>query len=907
MDRFLRSLIRRSSLVLAIVAAITLLALTRIVDFRTGELRLGLDPSIDSMLPRVDPARDYYDDVRELFGGDEAVLVVLSVADVFTSENLGRIVRMGNRFEKLDGVHHVTSLANSLNIRSVDGSLEIDAFIEGVPDDPAEIARIRREALGSPVYAGNLITRDARNTSLLIHLFELSANELVAVDTEIRRIVEQERGDATVWITGGVHIKSEMQHLMLGDLIGTLPLAVVAMVAVGFLCFRTPRGILIPLSTVGIAQVWTLAMIAETTGAINFVTIAVPPIILAVGFAYTVHVVSAYYDALRGRIEPEDDDGVVFAATRIVALPVLLTGATTVAGFASLTISPLSAVQEFGLFCSIGIAASTILSLSFAPTVLHVLPMPRVRAAQASTSLDRTLRRLAEFDVQHRAAILTSGAVLAVVALVGMSQIEVGTNFVRNFPDDNQTRMDFDTVNEKLEGSSGFYVVVHSNEDDAFMKPANLRQVQRIQRWLEDQPEVGGTTAFPDYLEVINRAFHDDDPNYLTIPDSYDTIAQLLLFANDPEFESFVDSRYRTANIVVRSREFDSGVVAALADRIETYLAELPGGLEYGVTGNSILVSRTLDDVALGQALSLGAAFAIIFVILVLLFTSVRIGFAALIPNALPVLVYFGVLGFAGITLNTTTGLVACLVLGIAVDDTIHFLVHFNTASKRLASETRGVVESLISVGRPVTYTTAGLCAGFLALTASELKNQVEFGVLASLTLAVAWLVDVTFTPALATRLRVVTLWDVLTLDLGDDPRRSIPLFAGLRKTQARVVALIGSLQTYSKGHRLIQVGDPGDEMYVVIDGELRVSLPTEGGEIQFGTCKRGDIIGEIALFHGIRTADVEAATDVRLLRLDNSNLDRIRRRYPRTAATLFHNLSRTLADRAASTTEKVR
>jgi hypothetical protein len=303
---------------------------------------------------------------------------------------------------------------------------------------------------------------------------------------------------------------------------------------------------------------------------------------------------------------------------------------------------------------------------------------------------------------------------------------------------------------------------------------------------------------------------------------------------------------------------------------------------------------------------SLALAFFIIYGVLCLLFMSFRVGLLALIPNILPVLVYFGTLGFTGVTLNTTTGLVACLVLGIAVDDTIHFLARFNTAAKRLADERKGVSEALWTVGRPVTYTSAALCLGFLAIATSDLANQREFGALAAFTLGFAWLVDVVFTPALAARMRVVTLWDVLSLDLGEDPQSSIPLFRGLTKHQARIAALMTSLRRFPRGHALFHTGDEGDDMFVVIHGKMEVALPAKTGVVRV-SLERGDAVGEVGLFHGRRTADVETVSEVTLLRLTLPNLERLRRRYPRIGAQIYRNLSYVLADRMARSTARMR
>jgi hypothetical protein len=493
-------------------------------------------------------------------------------------------------------------------------------------------------------------------------------------------------------------------------------------------------------------------------------------------------------------------------------------------------------------------------------------------------------------------------------AVVGMTRIHVSTDFVANFRPRNPVRQDFEAVNRHFEGSNSFFVVLQMDDEGAFKEPANLALVDGLQQWLTSQPEIGGTTSLVDYVKVINRGFHGDDPAALTVPDSRQLVSQLLFFGANEELKGFVDSRYQTANILVRSSEIDSGKVLILVKRIEEHLRQLPQRMRGTVTGNTVLVSKTADDIALGQALSLSTAFVIIYAILSLLFTSFRVGFLALLPNVVPLLIYFGVLGFSGATLNTTTGLVACLVFGIAVDDTIVIMTEFNSTAKRLADERQGVIEALRNVGRPVTFTTLALCLGFLVLTASQLRNQMQFGALASFTLFMGWIADMTFTPAIAGRLRIVTLWDVLSLDLGDDPHRAIPLFRGLRKSQARIAALMATIRSARKGERLVHLGDEGDEMYVVIDGELSASVPGETGRVHLRTLRRGDVVGEVALFHrGRRSADVDALSDARLLCLRLADLERLRRRYPRTGAQIAHNLNEVLAARLVSLTERAR
>jgi len=906
-------IINRAGSVLVGILILTLGALSQIVDFETRELKLEIDPSIESMLPEDDEGRKFYDHIRRLFGSDETILVALVDDDIFKNENLVRIQRMTRRLEKEKGVHRVVSLANALNLRVTEfGDLEVAPFFEELPLDAAARETLRSDVFDNPVYAGNLVSEDGRATLLFVYLRDLPERELRAsgVVGKIERIAREEGGGAQIEVMGGLYAKSEIGRLLLEDLQRTLPLAVIVAMLVAWASFRSLRGVLIPALTTIIAVIWMLGFISAIGIPLNLMTIIIPTLLIVVGFAYAVHVVSDYYEILAMRIleggsEGEKGKPAVWEALRQVALPVVLTGVTTSAGFISLATSPVLAIKQFGVFSTLGVIMTVFVSLTFAPALLALLPERRkVRDRTAGGRFDRAANRLADFDVRYRNGILWAGGSLAVIALLGTTQIHVSSDFIDRGTDLYRSAQ---VLDEHLQGSNAFYVVLETDFDGAFKEPGNLQEVRAFQDWLESQPEIGGTTSLVDSLMLINRGFNGGAPEFLAIPKSRSLVSQLLFFGSNDELERFVDTRYRTAGIHVRCNINDFASMADLLDRIERHAESLPDHLRAKATGSSVLMTRTLSDIVRGQAASLLFAFAMILAVLALLFTSVRVGMLALIPNALPVLFYFGLLGIGGITLNSTTGLVACLVLGIAVDDTIHFLVRFNGAAKRLVDETKGVGEALRAVGRPVTYTSIALCLGFLVMTTSNFTNQAQFGALAAVTLAFAWLLDVTFTPALASRMQIVSLWDALTLDLGDDPHRSIPFFRGLRKTQARITALMTSMAKFPQGHRLFSAGEAGDEMYVVIDGRLAVSITTDNGTVAFGSLVRGDIVGEVALFHGSRTADVTAESDVRLLRFTRASLERIRRRYPRTGAQLYANLAEILADRVATTTERVK
>ena len=572
MEAFSAFVTNRAGSILFGILVLTLGALSQIVDFETRELRLEIDPSIESMLPEEDEGRQFYDYIRRLFGSDETVLVALVDDDIFSTANLLRVQRMTRRLEKTDGVHHVVSLANALTLRvGEDDDLEVAPFLEELPADAAAREALRREVLDNPVYSGSLVSEDGRATLLFVYLRDLPERELRAkgVVEKIERIAREESGDAQVEVMGGLYTKAEIGRLLLEDIQRTLPLAVLVAMGVAWACFRTLAGVLMPAFTTIIAVTWTLGFIAAIGVSLNLMTIIIPTLLLVVGYAYAVHVVSDYYDvlaerALAGVSSGEKSESAISVALRQVALPVALTGATTAAGFISLAASPIRAIKQFGAFSTIGVILTVIVSLTFAPAVLALLPeRKQVRDRTVGGRFDRAAEWLAGFDVRNRVPILWVGAAVAVIALLGMTQIRVSSDFIdRNI----ELYRSAQVLDEHLQGSNAFYVVLETDFNGAFKEPENLAELRAFQDWLEAQPEIGGTTSLVDSLMLINRGFNGGDPEFLAIPESRSLVSQLLFFGANDELERFVDSRYRTAGIHVRCTLNDFAAMAELID-----------------------------------------------------------------------------------------------------------------------------------------------------------------------------------------------------------------------------------------------------------------------------------------------------------------------------------------------------
>jgi predicted RND superfamily exporter protein len=900
---------RHARSLLAIILVITVLALLQLIDIRTGELQLGIDPSVERLLAPDDEAYLYYQSARRIFGSDETIVLLLQSDDVFTAENMDIVSRLTRRLERVDGVVRVVSLANALTIHGSEFGVDIESWEDLSPETPGQVSQFRERILSNPMYAGSLVARDGNATALLVSLTDTPGYAFLSrVENDVRAVIAEEAADQQIWLTGPPVLNVATTNTLLEDMIRIPAIVVLVMALVLFICFRRASGVLVPLTSVGISVIWTLAVTTRLGYTLNIVTVLVPTLLMIISLSYSVHVVAEF---LGLAASGEQEKRTPADALRSVFLPVIFTGLTTAIGFLSLTLSPLAAISEFGILSVIGILFAMLVTLTWTPAILTVLlsfrtTTPRPVKHRRESRFDRLALRIGQLDARYRVPVFSIAGILFVIALVGMSNIRVGIEYITNFEKDTPVRLAYEKANDLLGGANIFYVVIESGSRDAIKEPVNLRAIRELQTWLNEQPDIGGTISMVNYIELLNSAFNDNDPAKRLIPATKKEIGQLLFFGANDDLETLVDSRYQTANVIVRTRAVNSDDLSALVDRVNTRLAQLPSRLQARVTGNPVLIDDVLDKIIRGQLKSVFAALLIVYGVLVGMFLSFKVGLIALIPNIFPIVTYFGALGYLGISLNPSNSLIAPMVLGIAIDDTVHYFARFNELMKQQTDSRHAAIESLRIVGRPVTYTSVALCLGFLVLTGSELKMQEQVGLMASFALAFAWLYDFTLTPALCSRLRIATIWDALTLDLGKRPQDTIPLFRGMSNFQARIVARMASIRTIRAGERLIQSGQPGKEMFAVIDGKLQASIEGEKERINLDSHVRGDVVGEAGLFYAQRTADVDAVEDSRLLCINQNDLKVLRRRYPRIAARVANNLNEILANRLVNATQRL-
>lgn len=882
------------------VLALSVLAVLVLYDVQRQELRLTVDPTIERLLPEKGEDRAVFERAREVFGDSDVVLLAVAFDEVFTPESIARIDELTRRLAELPGVRQVSSLANVPNPLASGDLLEISSFGAQAREHPERVADFPAQIAANPIYRNTLVSADGKTVAFSISLGDLDEETFrrERYPDQIRQLAQELSGSDRIWITGGPVVKAATVSAIIRTLKFTLPAVFALIVVMLLLVSRSVHAMLGGAATVAISLLWTLATAVALDIPINLVTAIVPPLLLTLGLSYAVHLQADYF-ALR----EEDASRRVAHVLEKVGPGLVLSAATTIAGFLALMPRALPAIQQFAALCAFGVFYGMLLTLVFLPAALRLRRHSLTRRPLGERFFAAQARRLAVFDLRWRNWIIGFALLTIPVDLYFASRIHVGTEYIKSFREDAPVRRDFEAINQAFNGASVMSILIETHVNDALTDPELIRQVEELQTWLRQQPEVGSVVSYIDHLKLINQSLNEGDPSFYAIPREAAAVKQLLVFGGSSEIKRTIDSRFRSALLTVRINVDSSERIQAFIQRAEERIKQLGPPLNAQLTGSPVLATRAVTAITSGQISSLLISSVAIWAMLALMFTSPRAALLAMLPNLLPVMLYFAILGMIGVSLNPTTSMIASIVLGIAVDDTIHFLARFNADARAKANETAAVKSALASTLRPVTFTVISLCIGFLVFTGSELKNQVQFGALASLTLFIAWFADILLTPALGSKLRIVTLWDLLRLDLGQSPQHTIPLLSGLSLRQARLFALMSKLEPHHEGARLIRQGDLSRDIYVVVDGTLEAWIDRGGERKTLATLGRGAVIGEAGYFGQRRTAYVDAVTPVRVLRFDSQDLERLRVRYPRIAAIIFRNLNRVQAERIARTT----
>ncbi len=739
MDKFAKWIIRWPWITLSILLLIT-------GFFLAGIPRLQIDNSVDSMLPVDHPARLLYDDVNGTFGGTDVMVVAVHSDNVFSEAALTQIIELTEAFQRLPGVDEVVSLSTAKRMDGEEGTLVVRDLMLTVPESDEERDNLREYVLSQEMYVNNIISSDGLYAGIVVEL--LPDVDDSAVYASLRQVVDEQENAADIYVAGGPAVSAEMTGSMKGDLVRLIPFVVLVLAIVLYLSLRTVAGVILPLAVVLLTVIWTAGLMAWIGIPMAMISTTLPIMLIAIGVADAIHILTEYYAGLRSG---EEKRSAIRTVVKHIGVAIVLTSITTLVGFLSLGTSPVQQVMQFGLFVGFGVMAALAITLTLIPAALELGRGPRLatRKETKPSFSTRGLAWLSRFVVKRRKALLLLGGMLFVLAAIGGTRLAVETNTLRFFRPETPIRQATEVVDGSFGGSESLSIVVAGD----IKSPDVLNGMLDFQDWAKTLPEVGYTASVADYVTQINEALHDNDPAERVIPQTRNAVAQEILLyemSSDPsDFARVVNYNYEQARIVLRMESLSSSELGELVQQVEDEaIRRSDGQFDVGITGSSYLFKVLTDLLVSGQILSLLVSLLGVALVVGLIFRSVRFGLLSMIPLGFTITLNFGIMGWLNIPLDTATTMLASIAIGIGIDYTVHFLSKYRRELRAGSSSHAAVGETIQTTGRAIAYNVMAVAAGFAVLLFSSFGPIATLGALVALSMGISGLAALTLLPA---------------------------------------------------------------------------------------------------------------------------------------------------------------
>ncbi len=719
---------------------------------------LTLDASPQSFIENGGQALDDFRSAAKIFGPDDYLIATVTADDIFRTENLERLRRLQQQISAIDGVGEVLSLANVPYARSLPDGASLEMLLPSQLSDAARVAEARAAGTSDRLYEGNVISRDGRTAAINI-LFEASL-PTPQRHIAVRQIYDLVRnaGFERSFFAGDPFTQWRAVEAIRRDLRTFLPLTLLLIAALLWLSFRSLAAVLMPLLTIGIGLLWLLGLMGWLQAHFTILALMLPTLMLAIGCSYMIHVVNQIGLTAEARGDGADRLEVIVEATQFIALPVIVSALTIMAGFLSLSFTKIPSVRATSIHAAAGAGITMLLSLTFLPAMLALFPGSARRAISFRSGMTGRIVGLlvdvGNWATTRQPLLYVATGLVVLLSLLGMHRIRIDIDFFNFFKPGSETSIGLSEINRRLSGAVTFNLIIDGQGPEAIVAPDVLRRMAELQRSIESYRDPDGrgidrTLSVADFLSHANRAFNGGTNGVTSIPEDRAVVEELL--ADREQLRSFLSSDGRVARLLIRSNLSGSQSMDQAITEMERRGREAFPDFRVYTTGTLVLLNQTSDRIAGEQRLSVTIALATIFVMLSILFRSMRVGLTALVPNLIPILFFFGFMGWMGIPLNLTTSLVASVVLGLAVDNAVQFIVRFRRLQQleNADADLRAtIIESMRLSGRPIIYANVALAATFAIFSVSTFEPISSFGLLSAVTILGCLLEDLVLLPA---------------------------------------------------------------------------------------------------------------------------------------------------------------
>ncbi len=737
---------------------------------------IHIDTSGEGLLHKEDPALKTYETFRDQFGLDKVVIVSLDPADVFDQKFLHTFKEFHLALENdVTYLDEITSLINADYIHGDGDDLIVDNLIDHVPQSNDEMKSLKERVLSSQLYRNILISEDGSFTIIVIKplIFSPSVNKLSSgeglnsppplSEKEMSKFIQDitdvvnrfDSPEFPIYLGGDLSVEEVVKTLAVNTLIKFTGISTLIIIVIFAVLFRRISGVVLPLLVVSGALYSTLGLMAAFGIPITLNTTVLPSFILAVGIGDSVHILAIYYRCLEQNKSKAEAISFTLGHS---GLAVVITSLTTAAGLLSFVSSGIAPIANLGIFAAIGVILALLFTLITLPSLLIIVPSRRkIQEKQSTISrLDYFLAGIGDVAVNNPWKVVIISTCLLTVALILAMQLKFSHNSLKFLDEDMPVRIATEIIDRNMKGSINVEVLIEANNEQGLNDPVLMGTIEKAQLIGEQikigEIPIGRSFSVTDMVKEINHALHGNALSY-EIPQDRELIAQELLLyelGGGENLDKHIDRDHRKARISLRIPWLDVIIYSKLLNEYEMTLTDLfKGKASITLTGLAIIYMRTFEAIIRSMAESYLIAGVIVTLLMVILIGNLKIGLCSMAPNFIPIVFGLGFMYIAGIPLDYSTIMVGGIALGLAVDDTVHFMHNFIRYYRKTGDAGFAVRETLLTSGRAMLFTTIILGTSFFILTLAELKSTAYFGLITGFTICMALVADFLLAPAM--------------------------------------------------------------------------------------------------------------------------------------------------------------
>jgi predicted RND superfamily exporter protein len=807
MKKIFKFILEKPLLVMVLIVAIFLSAASGLANFK-------LDASSDALVIEGDEAFKIYRETGEIFGNSDFLIITFTPnSDLFSPQSLSTIKNLASQLEELPGVHSVLTILDApIFFQPRVPLADLMDNLKTLESQGIDFIAAKEEIINNPVYSELIISPSGDTTAMQVTLKEndlyrdlikqryelltfsdLSSNQKNQLDsinkkiskinddeakeranliTQIRELLNQNSDRGTLFLGGASMIATDMMSFIKSDLaIFGLGVAIVFCLML-YVFFQNVWFVLLPLSNAAVTTAFTASILGLMDWKISVISSNFIALLLILTISLTVHVLVRFNEVSQTK---DSIDDAIYATLNQMLIPCLLATLTTAIAFLSLIMGDIKPVIEFGKMMSVGMIFAFIFTFTFLPSAMKLV----IKSVDdSSLGLINKIPNQLGIIANNQGKMISIIFLTAAISMIyGISKLEVENRFIDYFSPETEIYQGMLLLDQELGGTATLDILIDQPttelidglefdgddlfEDDLFddesseasgywWNATSLSKLEEIHDYLNDIPEMGKVLSVASGIKLARMINNNNDLNDLelallrsVLPED---IKETLLYSyiNQDDTKVRISARVLESAQTLNRNELLNKINFDLVNRFDLEQEQ------FKVTGLAVLYNNMLQSLFSSQIKSLGLVFAAIGLMLLIIFRSIKITLIALTPNLITAGSVLGLLGILSIPLDIMTITVAAISVGMAVDNTIHYLYRYKKEieNQNIDNDQR-VLNAHNSVGRAVFYTAITIAAGFSIFALSSFTPTVLFGLFTAFALMVSFFASLTLLPFL--------------------------------------------------------------------------------------------------------------------------------------------------------------